>query len=126
MAGNSIAVGSSGVKSANFKKWFTFIVLIIGGGTIYKLSSLKDAFYIPMQEFMHLSHTQIGAAMSVYGLVQTIGNVGSIYISDRFSKKTLIPLSLVGIGIVGAYLSTFPSYYGILVCWGLFAFFGEV
>ncbi len=126
MAGKSIAIGSSGVKSENFKKWFTFIVLIIGGGTIYKLSSLKDAFYVPMQEFMHLSHTQIGAAMSVYGLVQTVGNVGSIYISDRFSKKTLIPLSLVGIGIVGAYLSTFPSYYGILACWGLFAFFGEV
>lgn len=126
MAGKSIALGSSAAKSENFKKWFTFIVLIIGGGTIYKLSSLKDAFYVPMQEFMHLSHTQIGAAMSVYGLVQTIGNVGSIYISDRFSKKTLIPLSLVGIGIVGLYLSTFPSYYGILVCWGLFAFFGEV
>ena len=124
MSTQSIAVGN--VKSANFKKWFTFIVLIIGGGTIYKLSSLKDAFYVPMQEFMHLSHTQMGVAMSVYGVVQTVGNVGSIYISDRFSKKTLIPLSLVGVGIVGGYLSTFPSYYGILACWGLFAFFGEV
>lgn len=31
-------------KSANFKKWFTFVVLVIGGGTIFKLSSLKDAF----------------------------------------------------------------------------------
>ena len=126
MPGKSVAIESSAAKSAKFKKWFTFIILIIGGGTIYKLSSLKDAFYVPMQEFMHLSHLQIGAAMSVYGMVQTIGNVGSIYISDRFSKKTLIPLSLIGIGVVGAYLATFPSYYGILLCWGLFAFFGEV
>ena len=52
-------------KSANFKKWFTFVVLVIGGGTIFKLSSLKDAFYVPMQEFMGLTHTQIGAALSV-------------------------------------------------------------
>lgn len=126
MAGKGMAIGGSGAKSENFKKWFTFIILVIGGGTIYKLSSLKDAFYGPMQEFMNLSHTQIGAAMSVYGMVQTVGNVGSIYISDRFSKKLLIPLSLIGIGVVGVYLSTFPSYYGILACWGLFAFFGEV
>ncbi|MCW1331332.1 hypothetical protein OLP47_00080 [Campylobacter jejuni] len=24
-------------------RWFTFIVLVIGGGTVFKLSSLKDA-----------------------------------------------------------------------------------
>ncbi len=44
-------------------------------------------FYVPMQEFMGLTHTQIGAALSVYGLVQTIGNFASIYISDRFSRE---------------------------------------
>ena len=109
-----------------FKKWFRFVVLVIGAGTIFKLSSLKDAFYIPMQEFMGLSHTQIGAALSVYGLVQTIGNFGSIYISDRFSKRIMISFSLVSIGIIGIFISTFPSYYGILVAWGLLSFFGEV
>lgn len=113
-------------KNANFKKWFTFVVLVMGGGTIFKLSSLKDAFYVPMQQFMGLSHTQIGAALSVYGLVQTIGNFGSIYISDRFSKRIMISFSLVSIGAVGVYMSTFPGYMGILLCWGLLSFFGEV
>ncbi len=113
-------------KNANFKKWFTFVILVISGGTIFKLSSLKDAFYVPMQEFMGLSHTQIGAALSVYGLVQTIGNFASIYISDRFSKRIMISVSLVCIGLIGIYLSTFPGYIGILVVWGLLSFFGEV
>ncbi|MFR3818974.1 MAG: MFS transporter [Fusobacterium varium] len=113
-------------KSANFKKWFTFVVLVIGGGTIFKLSSLKDAFYVPMQEFMGLTHTQIGAALSVYGLVQTIGNFASIYISDRFSKRIMISFSLVCIGLIGIYISTFPRYGGILLAWGLLSFFGEV
>lgn len=110
----------------NVKKWFTFVVLVLGAGTIFKLSSLKDAFYVPMQEFMGLTHTQIGAALSVYGLVQTIGNFASIYIADRFSKRKLISISLVCIGIVGIYISTFPDYYGILLAWGLLSFFGEV
>lgn len=109
-----------------FKKWFTFAVLTLGAGTIFKLSSLKDAFYVPMQEFMGLSHTEIGAALSVYGLVQTIGNFASIYISDRFSKRIMISFSLVSIGVIGAYISTFPGYMGILLAWGLLSFFGEV
>lgn len=109
-----------------FKKWFTFAVLTLGAGTIFKLSSLKDAFYVPMQEFMGLSHTEIGAALSVYGLVQTIGNFASIYISDRFSKRIMISFSLVSIGLIGAYISTFPGYMGILLAWGMLSFFGEV
>lgn len=113
-------------QKSNFKKWFTFIVLVLGAGTIFKLSSLKDAFYIPMQEFMGLTHTQIGAALSVYGLVQTIGNFASIYISDRFSKRIMISFSLFSIGIIGIYVSTFPGYMHILLAWGLLSFFGEV
>lgn len=107
-------------------RWFTFIVLIIGAGTVFKLSSLKDAFYVPMQTFMGLTNTQIGVALSVYGIVQTVGNFASIYIADRFSKRTLIPFSLVCVGLVGIYISTFPSYYGILLAWGLLSLFGEV
>lgn len=113
-------------KNKNFKKWFTLVVLILGGGTIYKLSSLKDAFYVPMQQYFNLTHTQIGLALSVYGIIQTIGYSFSIYISDRFSKKILIPMSLISIGITGLYLSTFPGYTGFLVAFGVLAIFGEV
>ncbi|MGL6119089.1 MAG: MFS transporter, partial [Fusobacteriaceae bacterium] len=113
-------------QKSSFKKWFTFVILVLGAGTIFKLSSLKDAFYIPMQEFMGLTHTQIGAALSVYGLIQTIGNFASIYIADRFSKRIMISFSLVSIGIIGIYISTFPGYFGILFAWGLLSFFGEV
>lgn len=41
------------------KKWISFGTLMLGAGTIYKLGFMKDAFYVPMQEFMGLSHTQI-------------------------------------------------------------------
>ena len=59
------------------KKWISFGTLLLGAGTIYKLGFLKDAFYVPMQEFMGLSHTQIGTAMSVAGLISTFGFLAS-------------------------------------------------
>jgi sugar phosphate permease len=108
-------------KSENVNKWFKLMVLILGGGTIYKLASLKDAFYIPMMEYMHLTHTQIGNALSVGGMISTFGFIISIYISDRFSKKILLPISLIATGCVGIYLSTFPGPVGILITWALLA-----
>lgn len=113
-------------NSESFKKWFTLVVLIIGGGTIFKLSSLKDAFYVPMQQYFNITHTQIGIGLSVYAMVQTIGYAFSIYISDRFSKRILIPMSLICTGITGFYLSTFPGYIGFLATFGVLAIFAEV
>ncbi len=113
-------------KSIRQNKWFILIILILSGGTIFKLSSLKDAFYIPIQTYFGLSHSQIGMSLSVYALIQTIGAFFSMYISDRFSKKKLIPFSLFGVGVVGFYLSTFPGYYGYLVAYAMLAIFAAV
>ena len=43
-----------------------------------------------------------------------------------FSKKYMIGFSLIGIGAVGVYLSTFPGYWGFLVAFGILAILGEV
>lgn len=103
------------------KKWISFGILMLGAGTIYKLGFLKDAFYVPMQEFMGLSHTQIGTAMSIAGLISTFGFLASIYLTDRVSKKIMIPLSLISICICGICLSTFPSYPVFLLIYCLLA-----
>lgn len=103
------------------KKWISFGILMLGAGTIYKLGFLKDAFYVPMQEFMGLSHTQIGTAMSIAGLISTFGFLASIYLTDRVSKKIMIPLSLISICVCGIALSTFQSYPVFLLIYCLLA-----
>ena len=102
-------------NQSSSKKWISFGTLVLGAGTIYKLGFLKDAFYVPMQEFMGLTHTQIGTAMSIAGLISTFGFLVSIYLTDRVSKKIMIPLSLSGIGLLGIALSTFPPYWMFLL-----------
>lgn len=107
-------------------RWFVFCILTLSGGVAFKLSSIKDMFYVPMQQFMGLTNTQIGGALSMYGIVQTIGLIGGIYICDMFSKKYMIGLSLLGIGSIGFYLATFPEYWGFLVAFGVMAILTEV
>ena len=107
-------------------KWVKLCFLILGGGTIFKLSSMKDVFYVPMQADWGLTNTQIGFGFTVYAAVQTIGLFSSLYIADRFSKKILLPAGLIGVGLCGAYLTTLPPFSGYLIAFGAMAFFGEV
>lgn len=107
-------------------KWIKLCFLILGGGTIFKLSSMKDVFYVPMQADWGLTNTQIGFGFTVYAIAQTVGLFSSLYIADRFSKKILLPVGLIGVGLCGAYLTTLPSFSGYLIAFGAMAFFGEV
>ncbi|QAV24111.1 MFS transporter [Proteus hauseri] len=107
-------------------KWIKLSFLILGGGTIFKLSSMKDVFYVPMQQDWGLTNAQIGLGFTVYTIVQTIGLFSSLYIADRFSKKILLPVGLIGVGLCGAYLSTLPSFTGYLISFAVMALFADV
>lgn len=114
------------MSSSIDKKWISFGALMLGSGTIYKLGFMKDAFYVPMQQFMGLSHTQIGTAMSLAGFISTFGFLASIYLTDKTSKKIMVPLSLLGICLSGLWLSTFPSYEIFLLIYCLLAIFADM
>ena len=102
-------------------KWVRFALLVMAGGTIYKLANLKDAFYVPMQEAMSLSHTEIGTLLSVNSMVATALFIVGGYLADRFSTRILIPLGLVGTGALGLFLSTFPGFSTLLLLFALLA-----
>lgn len=103
------------------KKWLSFAALMLAAGTMYKLYFISDAFYVQMQDYMGLTHTQIGLIYSVAGWVSTFGFFAAIYITDRFSKRKLIPFALIINGLAGFYLATFPSFNITLVLFCIFA-----
>ena len=109
------------MTAASRAKWLRFIVLILGGGTIYKLANIKDAFYVPMQEVLGLSHTQIGTLLSVNAIIATALFVVGGMLADRFGTRKLIPLGLIGTGLLGLYMATFPGYSEMLVIYALLA-----
>lgn len=108
-------------KPVNWSKWVRFALLVMAGGTIYKLANLKDAFYVPMQEAMSLSHTEIGTLLSVNSIVATALFVVGGFLADRFSTRILIPAGLIGTGALGLFLSTFPGFNTLLLLFALLA-----
>ena len=106
-------------------KWLRFLVLILGGGTIYKLANLKDAFYVPIQQYMGLSHTELGTLLSANAIIATALFVVGGYLADRFDTRKLIPLGLIGTGSLGLYLATFPGFDKLLIVFFLLAVWAD-
>jgi len=102
-------------------KWVRFALLVMGGGTIYKLANLKDVFYVPMQEHLDLSNTEIGLLLSVNSIVATALFVVGGFLADRFRTRTVISAGLIGAGLLGLYMSTFPSFSVMTVIFALLA-----
>jgi Sugar phosphate permease len=103
------------------RKWIILAILAAAGGIIYELPYLRYTYYKPLIEGLGLTNAQFGASMSMYGIIAMIFYLPGGWLADRFSHRKLIAFSLVGTGLGGFYLSTWPSYTGTMV---LFAFWG--
>ena len=114
------------MKPYNIKKYLIFVVLTMATGVVYKLPYIQEIFYVPLQQSLNLTHSQLGNILSIAGFFSVFGFLGSIYFIDKVSKKILIPCGLIGVGITGIYLYTFPSYHELILIWILFALFSDM
>lgn len=105
----------------NVKKWITIAVLATAAGIIFELPYMRYTFYDPLREGLGLSHEQFGELMSFYGTLAFIFYLPGGWLADRLSHKYLLGFSLIGTGLGGIYLSTWPSFGGAKM---LFAFWG--
>jgi len=95
---------------SSFRRWLVMACLCLSGGLIYLLPFLREVYYIPLQKALHLTNTQLGVLMSVFGTVSMITYFPGGWLADRFSPRKLMTLSLVLTGLAGLYFATFPSY----------------
>jgi nitrate/nitrite transporter NarK len=96
--------------------------LCLSGGLIYLLPFLREVYYLPLQEALSLSNTELGFLMSTFGATAMICYFPGGWLADRISPRKLITVSMLSTGVVGLYFATFPSYtFSIIVhaLWGV-------
>jgi len=113
-----------------FRRWLVMTTLCLSGGIIFLLPYLFEVYYIPLQEALGLSRTQLGSLMSAFGITALITYFPGGWLADRISPRKLISTSCISTGIAGFYFATFPSYrvslaihafWGVSItflCWG--------
>ncbi|MCY6960090.1 MFS transporter [Clostridium brassicae] len=109
-------------KNKNLKRFLIIFILAFGTTAMYSLPYMKSSFYDPMQQSLHLTHTQIGNLLSLYGMIGMISYFVGGWFADKFSVKKLITFSLVSSGALGFYFATLPSYNMLLLTFILWGF----
>jgi nitrate/nitrite transporter NarK len=97
-------------------------VLCTSGGAIFNLPYVFEILYVPMQQAMDLSKTQMGVLMGVFGGVSMAAYFPGGCLADRLSPRKLITVAMIATGVGGFYFATFPSYESLLALhafWGL-------
>jgi sugar phosphate permease len=97
------------------------ICLCLSGGIIYFLPHLREVYYIPLQEALQISNTQMGFLMSIFGITSLISYFPGGWLADRISTRILLSISLWSTGIAGMFFASFPSFK---LCIVLHAFWG--
>jgi len=99
----------------------TMVILCVSGGTIYNVVYIFEVYYIPTQQALDLTKSQMGTLMGVFGAVSLLSYGPGGWLADRVSSRKLMTLAMLLTGGTGFYYATFPSYPVALV---LHAFWG--
>lgn len=104
------------------KKFQILVLMMLSSATIYILPFLRYSFHIPLQEAMDLveENSKFGALTSMYGITNILLYIPGGWMADRFDPKKLLVFSMISTGILGFWLSTWPSYPVLLLIHALF------
>ncbi|MCL1987580.1 MAG: MFS transporter [Firmicutes bacterium] len=109
-----------------FNRYIQFIIMIIAAGSIYPLIFLRAAYQETILQVFNMNITQLNMIYTFLGLAFTVGYFPSGYLSDRFSPKWLIVVSLFCTGLAGVWFAQIPTFINVvwIFCiWGFFSVF---
>lgn len=111
------------MKKENLGRYLQFALIILAAGSIYPLIYLKAQYQETILAVFNLTTPQLNSIYSILGLVFVVGYFPSGILSDKFSAKNLLSLSLFGTAIGGFWFAQVPSYNSIVVIFALWGFF---
>lgn len=107
-------------------RYLKLLLVVLAAGAIYPVIYLRQQYQETMLAVFDMSQSQLNMLYSVLGLAFFIGYVPSGVLSDRFSAKKLMVVSLLGVAAGGFWFAQRPSYICIVIIyaiWGIFSVF---
>ncbi len=114
------------MEKHNFRRYFQFFLVVLAAGAIYPLVYLRTNYQETILEVFSISIQQLNTIYSILGLVFVVGYIPSGFLSDKFSAKKLLAISLAGTAVGGFWFAQVPqsSFVVVIYCiWGVFSVF---
>jgi predicted MFS family arabinose efflux permease len=111
------------MSQEKFKKYFQFFLVVLAAGSIYPLIYLKSGYQESILQVFNMTNAQLNSMYTILGWVFVFGYLPSGILSDRFSAKKLLAISLFFTGLGGLWFAQIPSYEYIMVIFAIWGFF---
>jgi MFS family permease len=108
------------------RHYFQFALVVLAAGAIYPLVYLRTNYQASMLEVFGITLPQLNNIYSILGLVFVAGYIPSGFLSDKFSAKKLLAISLAGTAAGGFWFAQVPQFSSVVVIfaiWGIFSVF---
>lgn len=116
----------SETKASNLSRYFQFFLVVLAAGAIFPVIYLKTSYQETILEVFNMQIGQLNNIYLVLGWVFVVGYFPSGLLSDKFSAKKLLSLSLFGVALGGFWFAQIPSYTSVVIIfciWGTFSVF---
>ncbi|NCB02164.1 MAG: MFS transporter [Spirochaetia bacterium] len=114
------------MKKENMRRYFQFFLIVLAAGVIYPVIYLRTNYQETMLTVFNLGLPDLNNFYSLLGMAFVVGYIPSGLLSDRFSAKWLISISLIGTAVCGFWFAQVPSKGAvniIFILWGIFSVF---
>jgi len=114
------------VNKQVLRRYFQFFLIVLAAGAIFPIVYLRTNFQQTLLEVFGISLQQLNTIYSVLGIVWVVGYLPSGLISDKFSAKWLLVVSLIGTAVGGFWFAQVPHLGPVVVIyciWGIFTVF---
>lgn len=108
------------------KRYIQFFLIVLAAGAIYPMIYLRTNYQETILSVFNISLDDLNIIYTVLGFVYIVGYFPSGILSDKFSAKYLLVLSLLGMSFSGFWFAQIPNYASIITIfclWGIFAVF---
>ncbi|MGC9313143.1 MAG: MFS transporter [Sediminispirochaetaceae bacterium] len=111
------------MQTEKMKRYFQFFLVILAAGAIFPIIYLRTYYQETMLEVFGITLQQLNSIYSILGIVWVIGYLPSGLLSDKFSAKMLLVVSLLGTALGGFWFAQVPGYSGVVVIYGIWGIF---
>jgi MFS family permease len=111
------------MNNKDFKRYFQFILIVLAAGAIFPIIYLKTNYQETLLQVFNMTLPQLNSIYSVLGIVWVIGYFPSGLLSDKFSAKWLLSISLIGTALGGFWFAQVPSYNNVAIIYGIWGIF---
>ena len=109
-------------ESSHFARYAQFALLVLAAGALFPIMYLRQNFEVSLIEALGITASDLGNLNFILGAVVAVSYIPSGILADRVQPRLLMSFSLLVVGALGFWMTTYPSLGALKIIyfgWGI-------